>query len=264
MTGKRITVLMLTLMLCMRTQVCASAADVTRLSAEQIEAAAEVPAVEDAAEERSIEEQAAEEQAIEDQLTEEQVTEEQVTEEQVTEEQVAEENLTEKDLTDKDFIEENLTENKPIKDYPIEDKEDAAEGRADDPEQAFEDQTLKEAETSEDVGSREEHLKDEEDLTEIIESDPAAESEQNSASGAVQTGMWTVKGWHKIGSLTFYVKPDLKLARGITKVGSVKYVFDPVTGELRKGLVTIGGATYLADSSGKMLTGWHTVNKKKY
>lgn len=251
MSIRRITACALALMICLQTPVCASAADVNSLSNEQETAAVEGQT----AQEQSEEEQTAEEQVAEVQSVEGQAAEEQAVEEQTSEETAPEETITE-GIAPEETAAEGVA---------AEDNEDTAEEKT-----GSLDRAAEEADTAQDgavtgTGTVKEQAESEEVTEEIIESEAASAEEQNSAADAVVIPTtWTVTGWHSFGTYTFYIKQNLTPARGITKIGSVKYIFDPVTGQLRTGLVAIGGATYLADSSGKMLTGWHTVNKKRY
>ena len=245
MSIKRITACVLALMICLRTPVCASAADVNSLGNEQETAAVEgETAQEQIEEEQTAEEQDAEEQAVEEQASEETALEVTAPEEIAPEEtQSVEEQASEETAPEVTAPEEIAPEETAAEGIETEDNEDTAAEKNGRPEQA----------------------ESEEVTEEIIESEDASAEEQNSAADAVAIPTtWTVTGWHRFGTYTFYIKQNLTPARGITKIGSVKYIFDPVTGQLRTGLVTIGGATYLADSSGKMLIGWHTVNKKRY
>ena len=236
MSVKRITACALALMICLRTPVCASAADVNSVSSEQETAAVEGLT----AQEQSEEEQTAEEQAVEEQAAEETAPEGTAPEETAPEETTPEETAAE-------------------------DNEDTAEDKNGGPEQAAEEADAAQAGTVTGAGTVKEQAESEEVTEEIIESEAASVSDQNSAANSdAIPATWTVTGWHRFGTYTFYIKQNLTPARGITKIGSVKYIFDPLTGQLRTGPVTISGATYLADSSGKMLTGWHTVNKKRY
>ena len=246
MSIRRITACALALMICLRTPVCASAADVNSLSNEQETAA--------------VEGQTAQEQSEEEQAAEEQSAEVQSVEEQAAEEQASEETAPEVTAPEEIAPEETAAEG-----IAAEDNEDTAAEKNGIPEQAAEEADTVQAGTVTGTGTVKEQAESEEVTEEIIESEAASAEEQNSAADAVAIPTtWTVTGWHRFGTYTFYIKQNLTPARGITKIGNAKYIFDPVTGQLRTGLVTIGGATYLADSSGKMLTGWHTVNKKRY
>ena len=92
MSIKRITACVLALMICLRTPVCASAADVNSLGNEQETAAVEgETAQEQIEEEQTAEEQDAEEQAVEEQASEETAPEVTAPEEKAPEETAAEE-----------------------------------------------------------------------------------------------------------------------------------------------------------------------------
>lgn len=101
-----------------------------------------------------------------------------------------------------------------------------------------------------------------EDVTDIVETDPAAAEVQNTAADAVVESGGT--GWRTDGGRKFYYFEDGTPARGVTAIGGIKYLFDPVTGELMTGLVRIDGAVYYGDNNGKMRTGWCTVDGKSY
>jgi len=231
MTIKRITVCALALMICMQTPVRVSAAGAAGPGAGQ------------------------ETVAVEGQTAQEQSEEEQAVEGHADTEQTAEETAPEGTASEGTASEEAAAE----------DTEDVTAEKTGGTEKAVEKADVKEAGTVTGAGAGKEQAESEEVTEEIIESEAASAEDQNSAADALTIPTtWTVTGWHRFGAITLYVKQNLTLARGITKVGSVKYIFDPVTGQLRTGLVTISGATYLADSNGKMLTGWRTVNKKRY
>ena len=100
------------------------------------------------------------------------------------------------------------------------------------------------------------------DVTDIVETDPAAAEVQNTAADAVLESGGT--GWRTDGGRKFYYFEDGTPARGVTAIGGIKYLFDPVTGELMTGLVRIDGAVYYGDNNGKMRTGWCTVDGKSY
>ena len=101
-------------------------------------------------------------------------------------------------------------------------------------------------------------------VAEQREAKEAAAEDQNEANDAASAKKAAGTGWRTVGGKKYYYKKDGTRAYGIVKISGVKYVFDPKTGELRTGLVTINRAVYLADKYGKMMTGWHTVDKKKY
>ena len=255
---RRITACTLAAMICLQAPLSALAADATLSSTAQEEQQKEA----DADEQGAAGEQVAEGQTAEGPTAERQTTGETAAEEQTAGGRLAEETAIEEADADAGAAADEMIEGSEQADEVSASAEEAETAEASEAAEAAEaseaakaSAAAEAAETSEATG---------EDSAEIIESDAATAADQNTAADAVEQNALTVKGWHKIGSRTFYVKQNLSLARGVTKIGKVKYIFDPVTGELRTGLVTSGGATYLADSNGKMLTGWHTVNKKKY
>ena len=222
MSIKRITACVLALMICLRTPVCASAADVNSLGNEQETA------------------------AVEGETAQEQIEEEQTAEEQDSEEQAVEEQASEETAPEVTAPEEIAPEETAAEGIETEDNEDTAAEKNGRPEQAAEEADTAQAGTVTGTGTVKEQAESEEVTEEIIESEAAFAEEQNSAADAVAIPTtWTVTGWHRFGTYTFYIKQNLTPARGITKIGNAKYIFDPVTGQLRTGLVTIGGATYL-------------------
>ena len=101
-----------------------------------------------------------------------------------------------------------------------------------------------------------------EEQPEVYEAEGAAVIGHNEAKEAASAA--AAAGWRTVSGKRYYYKADGTRERGIQKISGVKYIFDPKTGELRTGLVRIDGGVYLADKDGKMLTGWRTVDGKKY
>ncbi len=60
-----------------------------------------------------------------------------------------------------------------------------------------------------------------------------------------------------------YVKADGSVAKGSTKIGSTRYMFDG-TGKLREGWVKYGGKWYYASDKGVAQTGWIRIDGKTY
>ena len=81
-----------------------------------------------------------------------------------------------------------------------------------------------------------------------------------SQSGSMLTGWQQVKGeW-------FYLQADGKMAPGWQQVGGKWYYLDPVRGDMKTGLTTIGGKRYLLSGSGAMVegNGWTLVENTWY
>ena len=96
------------------------------------------------------------------------------------------------------------------------------------------------------------------------EADGTVEAAQKTASDAAQQSVKKISGWQTSGGKKYYYNKDGTKALGVTKIGGVRYLLDPKTGELKTGLVRIDGAYYYGNKEGVMMTGWQTVSGKRY